>query len=164
MNLVYGDIAEVVMRERPDAVVHAANAVGWMGGWVGKYVRMRGVAESLHYATKGRLEPVVKRECRRVQARPGDVVVTTSVPPLPEHCLVLHAVTMMRPGQRAEFKAVARCLVSLRHVVEEQEIRHMVMPLLGTGTGRLPREVVYAALSEWENTLPRETLVQVVTL
>jgi len=115
-----GDIAEVALDARPDAIVYAANARGWMGGRLGKQIRLRGTAESLHYAMQGRVEALVKREFRETKVGLGEVVVTPFAPPLPGNCLLLHALTMMRPGQRTELATVERCLASLRQVIEAQ--------------------------------------------
>lgn len=52
MKLVKANITKVVA----DVIVNAANAWVYMGGWLGRYVLLPGVAESIHYETKGVVE------------------------------------------------------------------------------------------------------------
>ncbi|WP_067936672.1 macro domain-containing protein [Alicyclobacillus kakegawensis] len=126
-----GDITKI----RADAIVNAANAKGYMGGWLGKYIRLRGVAESIHYATSGAVEKEAKRVVRANPPGLGDVYVAGA------HGLpatwVLHAVTILKPGSRSSIEVVERCVDNIRDVCHSLRIRTVAVLLLGTGTGRV---------------------------
>jgi O-acetyl-ADP-ribose deacetylase (regulator of RNase III) len=126
-----GDITKI----RADAIVNAANARGYMGGLIGRYIRLRGVAESIHYATSGAVEKEAKRVVRAHPPGLGDVYVT-GAHGLPAEW-VLHAVTMLKPGSRSSIEVVARCVENIIDSCRSLGVRTVAVPLLGTGTGRV---------------------------
>lgn len=69
VRYVAGDITTI----QADVIVNAANAKGYMGGWLGKYVRLRGVAGSIHYVTSGAVEREAKRVVRAYPPGADDV-------------------------------------------------------------------------------------------
>lgn len=125
------DIANV----EADVIVNAANTKGYMGGWLGRYVRLRGVAESLNYATRGAIEKEARSRIRGLKFGLGDVYVTDAYN-LPAHKIV-HAVTMIRPGMRSNIEVVRKCLDSVVTMCREVGAQTVAIPLLGTGTGRV---------------------------
>lgn len=131
VHYVAGDITTT----HADVLVNAANARGYMGGWLGKYVRLRGVAESIHYATAGAVEREAKRVVRECPPGIGDVY-TTGAYHLPA-TWVVHAVTMLRPGSRSTLEIVGRCVQNVLDACRSLDARAVVLPLLGTGTGRV---------------------------
>lgn len=136
------NIAEVTA----DIIVNAANAVGYMGGWLGKHVRLRGVAESIHYATKGAVEKEARMIVQRDRPGLGEVYVTGAYN-LPAHWIV-HAVTMMKPGSRSNIEAVGRCvdnIIGISHVLGAKTV---AIPLLGTGVGGVEKAQVEAVFRE----------------
>lgn len=61
--------------------MNAANAKSYMGGWLGKHVRLPGVTESIHYATAGAVEREAKRVVRKHPPGVGDVYITDAYNP-----------------------------------------------------------------------------------
>lgn len=136
MRFESGDISIV----KADAIVNAANAVGYMGGWLGKHVRLRGVAESLHYATRGAIEQEARTVARKNKPSPGDVYITSA------HALratwVLHAVTMRKPGSRSSIEVIELCVDNIINECLRLGVHSLALPLLGTGTGRVNKQSV----------------------
>ena len=126
-----------------DAIVNAANGKGWMGGFLGRYMKFRGVAESIHFASKGQIENEAKGFVywSHPKPRPGDVYIT-GAGPLPAKC-VIHAVTVDRPGSRSDIQVVAKCLENIVRLARQRHIRSLAIPLLGTGTGKLSKIEVW---------------------
>ena len=135
---IVGDITEI----KADAVVSAANAKGYMGGWLGRYVRLRGVAESIHYVTRGAVATEAKQVVRRHRPGLGDVYVTRAYNLSADW--VIHAVTMLRPGLRSNLTVVERCIENVLSASETLGVHVIAVPLLGTGTGRVPISEVEA--------------------
>lgn len=136
VKVIYGDISN----QHVDVIVNAANGIGYMGGFIGKHIKLKGVAESLHYATKGEMEKEVKNMLRVLQPNPGDVYLTTSCR-LPA-MFVFHAVTMPKPRRRTTLQIVEKCLYSIIEKARELQIKSIAIPLLGAGTGRVPASQV----------------------
>ncbi|MVP02108.1 macro domain-containing protein [Paenibacillus lutrae] len=124
-----------------DVIVCAANGQGWMGGWLGKYIKMAGVAEALHYKTSGKIEKLSMQEAKRIQVIPGDVFITPCEEPLKAK-YIFHAVTMKKPGQRSDLQYITECIKNIIRLAHKNELRSITIPLLGCGTGRLNEEDV----------------------
>jgi len=45
MKVFKGDISDA----EAEIIVNAANRIGFMGGWIGRIYKTKGVAESIHY-------------------------------------------------------------------------------------------------------------------
>lgn len=118
-----------------EVVVNAANGKGWMGGWIGKHWRLRGVAESLHFFTGGQIEQLAKKQARRLKPKPGDVFSTHPI--MRFRSVVFHAVTMAKPGQRSKLEWVDACLGRIMEMCHEEGYKSITIPLLGCGTGKL---------------------------
>ena len=131
VRYVTGDITTI----QADVIVNAANAKGYMGGWLGRYVRLRGVAESLHYVTSGAVEREAKQVVRAYPPGLGDAYITGAYN-LPAKWVV-HAVTMMRPGSRSNLEIVGRCVENVLTACRSLNADTVALPLLGTGTGSL---------------------------
>lgn len=136
MRIVSGDIVQA----EADVIVNAANGTGYMGGWLGKYIRFRGVTESIHYATKGEVEQLAKNMATLLKPQPGDVFFTLACQ-LPAK-YIYHAVTMSFPGMHSDLTVVEKCLARIVNSASLHRIQTIAIPPLGTGTGGLPmREV-----------------------
>lgn len=122
-----------------DAIVNAANATGYMGGLLGRFIQFRGVAETIHFITKGEVEKESKRYLKRNKLTEGNVFVTSGgqlgKP-------ILHAITMNKPGKDSHLSIVENCLKNLIRTVNGLGIQKVAIPYLGTGTGRLDVEEV----------------------
>lgn len=141
MEIVYGDICTFAC----DAVVNASNGIGFMGGKAGIRRRRPGVAESIHYATKGLVEREAKHVCRAHSTlgyKPGSVFVTQSHGLNCRH--VIHAVTMRFPGTYSSLKTVKALLPKVLEQARALGVRSLAIPLLGTGTGHVDPNKVLA--------------------
>jgi len=121
-----------------DIVVNAANGIGWMGGILGRFIKLSGVAESIHYATKGNVEREVRRQHRF--SRPGDVFFTQGYGI--GKIGIIHAVTMQLPGWWTKEKTVRTLLPKIMQLAKEKGAKSIAMPYLGCGTGHLKQERV----------------------
>lgn len=61
----YKIINQDITRVKADILVNESNGIGFMGGLIGKYIKTKGVAEAIHYATKGAVEKEAKRACKK---------------------------------------------------------------------------------------------------
>lgn len=127
-----------------DAIVNASNGVGYMGGKAGITKRKRGVAESIHYVSKGAVELLAKEKCRAKSIfgyAPGDIFVTDA--PNLDTQNIIHAVTMRFPGSKAKIKTIENLVPKIVKIAEDNSYKIVAVPLLGTGTGRLkPSDVL----------------------
>lgn len=128
-----------------DAIVNASNGIGYMGGQKGIESRKKGVAESLHYISKGAIEPLAKSECKK-HSRFGYASGNIFITPAPNlHCkYIIHAVTMRLPGSKSKIKIIPKLLQAIIRYSEENHFDSVAIPLLGTGTGRLRYDDVIA--------------------
>lgn len=133
-----------------DAIVNASNGIGYMGGKAGTEQRKKGVAESLHYISKGEIEPLAKAECKKHSLfgyAPGNVF-STPAPNL--NCkMILHAVTMRFPGSKCKIKTIEKLVPKILTISEQNNFKSVAIPLLGTGTGRLNLDDVLEVYTEY---------------
>lgn len=139
MEIIYGDICQVEC----DAIVNASNGIGYMGGKAGLRKRLPGVAESIHYITKGQVEEEAKAVTRSISAlgvAPGNVFVTSAPGLKCSH--IIHAVTMRLPGTLSRMGTVVELLPKILEQARQLGAATIAIPLLGTGTGHLSQEKV----------------------
>ncbi|MBE7114473.1 hypothetical protein FT641_18360 [Bacillus paranthracis] len=142
-----------------DLLVNAANSKGWMGGMLGRFISMRGVAETIHYADPS-IEKAAKKEARKRGVSCGDVFLT-SAGSLGFPSGLLHAVTVEKPGQTSTIGIVEMCLENIVRFCEEEGVKTVALPLLGTGTGKVKADEV---LRVYESKLEKsEVLFYIVT-
>lgn len=131
ITFVKDDIACV----EADVIVNAANGIGFMGGFIGRFFKLKGVAESLHYHSKGKIERLAKKEVKKKKPKKGEVYVT------PAESLkakwIFHAVTMKRPGTWSYIETVETCLQNIIMEAKRLDVKTIAIPGLGTGTGGL---------------------------
>lgn len=154
---IKGDLPYV----KGDLLVNAANGRGWMGGYIGRFVRLNGVAQSIHYADPS-IEKTTKRLFKNNKVHSGDVVHTQSGK-LEFPNGILHAITMNKPGQKSSIDIIEQCLENILAYCNKHNIETVVMPLLGTGTGRVNKSSVltlYKKKLERSNTLFKVVLTQ----
>lgn len=129
-----------LFENKAQCFVNPANAIGWMGGWLGKTFRSSGIAEAIQYETKGTVEKEAKRHCRRKMVRRGDLFVTTASPLPYEN--IIHLVTVQFPGWRSSQKVVESCVKKLVCYCEENQVKDCVLTGIGTGVGGVNHEFV----------------------
>ncbi|MDC0764277.1 macro domain-containing protein [Brevibacillus sp. AG] len=146
MKVIQGDITQV----QADIIVSAANGIGYMGGWTGRYYRLKGVAESIHFVSKGIVEKEAKIACKKKKWLPrilcgykaGEVYVTGAGNLSAKW--IIHAVTMPYPGMKTNIVTVKDLLPVILRESKRLGATSIALPLLGTGTGGLAKENVLA--------------------
>lgn len=150
--LVEGDITEI----SADIIVNASNGIGYMGGVIGRVIKLKGVAESINYATKGMVEREAKKACKKNKHLPrvfcgykaGEIFVTGAGDLKAKY--IIHAVTMVLPGMTTSIEVIKTLLHKI--VVKAKSL---VIPILGVGTGGLEKgevlRVYYELFNEVKN-------------
>ncbi|RKJ75248.1 Appr-1-p processing protein [Butyricicoccus sp. 1XD8-22] len=151
-------ISDDIVRVQAELIVNAANAQGYMGGWIGKYLHLKGVAESIHYVDPS-IEKQTKHICKTQDLNPGDIF-HTNAGILPFSKGIIHAITMNKPGQRSSIDVIEKCLQNIAIYCQENKINTVAIPLLGCGTGRLPKDDVYSLYEKYLS--PQEIVYLVV--
>jgi len=106
---VYGDVVDI----EAEVLVNPSNAKGYMGGLIGRFFLMKGVAESIHYS-----DP---RVSKTNTFRCGDVF-HTGAGKLDFPKGILHAITMMNPGQASSIEIVKEYLFNLLRYCDTNNI------------------------------------------
>lgn len=123
-----------------DAIVNASNGIGYMGGLLGRFIRLEGVAESLHYVSKGKIEKEAKQVVKTMIIQPGTVFDTSAGGLKAKR--IFHAVTMNKPGQKSSLDIVEKCLKEIINYSHCFQFQTVSIPALGTGTGRVSKKEV----------------------
>ena len=151
-KIVKGDITDFEV----DVIINASNGIGYMGGFIGKYKKLNGVAESIHYKTKGIVEKEAKTACNykcfliwRVSGgiRAREIFVTSAGGLRAKY--IIHAVTMAYPGMITNIEVIKELLPKICEKVRELKAKTIAIPLLGTGTGRVTKEDVLKLYNEF---------------
>ena len=128
-----------------EVMVNAANGIGWFGGKECTKKLMRGISESMQYATNGKIEIAAKEEIKRrrfpqniIGITPGNYYITDGCG-LPCN-QVFHAVTMRLPGSHSNKKIVAKCLCNLKKYALHSGFYDIALPYLGCGIGGIDKE------------------------
>ena len=117
-----------------DAIVNPANSRGIMGGGVAGVIRRFGGEEIEREAVSRAPVPV------------GEAVLTTAGK-LPFKG-VIHAPTMEEPAMRTTEEKVRRATRAALRVADENRFRSVAFPGMGTGVGRVPKDVAARAMVE----------------
>lgn len=128
-----------------DIVVNAANGIGWMGGILGRVHKFHGIAESIHYTTKGQVEKEIRKKGRIYC--PGEVFFTQGYGI--GKIGILHAVTMLLPGCLARKKMIRKLCPKILEMARQKNAKSIALPYLGCGTGRLKPEEVKEIYEEY---------------
>ncbi len=139
MKIIYGDICETTC----DAIVNASNGIGFMGGKAGIRKKLKGVAETIHFNTGGKVEQEAKKICRAHSVwgyAPGKVFVTGAANLNSKY--IIHAVTMWYPGTFSTLSTVKKLLPAILEQARLLGVHSVALPLLGTGTGGVSEKKV----------------------
>ena len=131
IEVVKGDITEM----KVEAIVNPANSYLFMGGGVAGVIRRKGGKE-------------IEEEARKFAPLEVGKAVVTSAGKLP--CkFVIHAPTMQRPAERINVENVRRAMRGILKCAEENEIKEVAVPGLGTGVGGVsPEEAARVMVEE----------------
>lgn len=146
MQFINGNICEI----NCDAIVNDANDIGYMGGLIGIFIKRKGVAENIHYITKGKVSKDAKKYCITKKAPFGlkacEVFVTNAYE-LP--CkYIIHAVTMHYPGTKSNLITIDILIDKIVDIARKNKYKSIAIPLLGTGTGELDKNEVRSLYKE----------------
>jgi O-acetyl-ADP-ribose deacetylase (regulator of RNase III) len=141
-------INEDIAMAEVDLLINASNGIGWMGGKDGIKTRLKGVAESIHFVSKGEVEKLAKTYCKKHSffgLKPTSTFVTDA--PNLNAKSILHCVTMRYPGSKAQYETVVVLVDKLLQMLDEQnesdiKIETIAIPFLGCGTGGVDKELV----------------------
>ncbi|MNL90959.1 RNase III inhibitor [compost metagenome] len=136
-----GDILEMDQ----EVIVNASNGKGYMGGFLGRYIRFKGVAEAINYKTKGVVEKEAKKAANGVGV--GSVFVTTAGNLKAKY--IFHAVTMASPGGTSKYETIDKLMENIVVKARELGVKTIAVPLLGTGIGGLSKARVYSRMSSY---------------
>ena len=131
-----GDVTKV----ESELLINASNGKGWMGGLIGRLVKLHGVAESIHY-TDHSIEKEAKKHCKENAPRVGEVFQTDSGKlGFPKG--ILHAVTVKNKGLWSNEHIVRDCIFRISDYCIKNSIKTASLPILGAGTGRVKHDAV----------------------
>lgn len=132
-----------------DIIINASNGIGWMGGKDGIKTKLKGVAESLHYASKGEIEKLSKSYCKKHSLfglKPTSIFITQA--PNLNAKSIMHCVTMRHPGSKTKFAIIETLVDKILETLDKCEkikpnaIKTIAIPFLGCGTGGVDKELV----------------------
>lgn len=132
-----------------DIVVNAANGIGWMGGILSRVHKFYGIAESINYATGGKVEKEIRKHYRI--RFPGEVFFTHGYGI--GRIGILHAVTMLLPGWWARKETVRRLCPKILEMARQKGAKSIALPYLGCGAGHLKPEAVKRIYEEYFGTV-----------
>lgn len=143
-SIVKIDITEI----KADIIVNASNGIGYMGGIIGKFIKCKGVAETIHYKTKGTVEKEAKKAAKTSKYLPrflcghrqGEVFITGAGNLHAAH--IIHAVTMRFPGMTTNMDVIKVLLPQIVSEAYKLKAKSLAIPLLGTGTGKIEKDKV----------------------
>ena len=148
-----------------DLIINASNGIGWMGGKQGIKTKLKGVAESIHFASKGEVEKLAKSYCRKHNIfglKPTSTFITEA--PNLKAKNIMHCVTMRYPGSKAKFKTIEfliNKMIAMLDIVNKQNtiINTIAIPFLGCGTGGIDKELVRKLYEEKFQDRPETFLI-----
>lgn len=143
MVIVKDDIACI----NADIIVNASNAIGYMGGIIGRFIKLNGVAQSIHYKTKGKVEKEAKKASKERRYKPGDIFVTGAGEL--KAAYIIHAVTMSHPGTTTNIEVVKELLPKILSKAYELKAKSIAIPLLGAGVGKVSKDEVLKKYEEF---------------
>lgn len=128
INVQIGDITKV---QNTRYICNSANGRGPLGAGVAGAIRRAGGLEIQNEAVS---------ICASTNVQPGDVYIT-GAGKLP-YTGVIHLCTMKEPGSQSNLKVVQKCLNSLIEFCNEEGVKLVALPALGTGIGGINKNQV----------------------
>lgn len=130
ISVVQGSLLEVQV----DAIVNPANSLGLMGGGVAGVIKRFGGEE-------------IEKEAVSKAPIPVGSAVLTSAGKLPFKG-VIHAPTMEEPAMETTEEKVRKAIRAVLELADRMGFESIAMPGMGTGVGRLPKDVSARAMIE----------------
>lgn len=117
-----------------DAIVNPANSYGYMGGGVAGAIKKLG-------GTEIEIEAV---SCAPIPI--GHAVLTTAGNLKAKH--VIHSPTMEQPAALTDLSNIKEATIAALECAEENDLKRIAIPGLGTGIGGVPKEKAATAILE----------------
>lgn len=130
ITIKQADITELEV----DAIVNAANSYGYMGGGVAGAIKRKGGQEIEMEAVSFAPIPI------------GHAVITTAGKLPCRH--VIHAPTMEQPAQKIDVGNVKEAAKAALECADENNLKVIAIPGMGTGVGGVPKDKAAAAMLE----------------
>ena len=144
IEVLLGSLLDV----KVDAIVNPANSYGFMGGGVAGVIKRAGGEEIEKEAVKKAPIPV------------GSALLTTAGK-LPFKGII-HAPTMEEPAMETTEEKVRKAVRASLELAENMAFESIAMPGMGTGVGRLPKDVACRAMVEEIKAFKGKNLKRVV--
>jgi O-acetyl-ADP-ribose deacetylase (regulator of RNase III) len=144
IEVIHGSILEV----RADAIVNPANSLGLMGGGVAGVIKRYGGEQ-------------IEREAMSKAPIPVGSAVLTKAGKLP-FLGVIHAPTMEDPAMETTEEKVRLAVRSAIALADREGFKTLAMPGMGTGVGRLPKDVAAKSMMEEIRSFKANSLKKVI--
>ncbi|QID34198.1 macro domain-containing protein [Hydrogenobacter sp. T-8] len=144
ISVVQGSLLEV----QADAIVNPANSLGLMGGGVAGVIKRFGGEQ-------------IEKEAVSKAPIPVGSAVLTSAGKLPFKG-VIHAPTMEEPAMETTEEKVRKAVRAVLELADNMGFESIAMPGMGTGVGRLPKDVSARAMIEEVRNFQPKNLKRVI--
>ncbi len=144
IEVLLGSLLDV----KVDAIVNPANSYGYMGGGVAGVIKRAGG------------EDIEKEAIKKAPIPVGSAIITTAGR-LPFKG-VIHAPTMEEPAMETTEEKVRKAVRASLELADKLGFESIAMPGMGTGVGRLPKDVAARAMIEEIKAFEAKSLKRVV--
>ncbi len=144
IQVVHGSLLEI----RAQAIVNPANSLGYMGGGVAGVIKRFGGEE------------IEKEAVGKAPIPVGSAVLTTAGK-LPFKG-VIHAPTMEEPAMATTPEKVRRAVRASLELADREGFEVIAMPGMGTGVGRLPKDIAARVMVEEIRSFNAKNLKRVI--
>ncbi|MDP7180789.1 MAG: macro domain-containing protein [Candidatus Woesearchaeota archaeon] len=117
-----------------DAIVNPANSYGYMGGGVAGAIKKEGGME------------IEKEATSKAPIMMGFAVITTAGKLKAKH--IIHAPTMEQPASLTTIDNIKEAVKAALECAEENNLKKIAMPGMGTGVGEVPKDEAAKAIIE----------------
>ncbi|RMH04668.1 MAG: macro domain-containing protein [Aquificota bacterium] len=144
IKVVHGSLLEI----QAQAIVNPANSLGYMGGGVAGVIKRFGGEE------------IEKEAVSKAPIPVGSAVLTTAGK-LPFKG-VIHAPTMEEPAMATTPEKVRRAVRACLELADREGFEVIAMPGMGTGVGRLPKDIAARVMVEEIRSFNAKNLKRVI--
>lgn len=144
IEVLQGSLIEV----KADAIVNPANSLGLMGGGVAGVIKRYGGEE-------------IEREAVSKAPIPVGSAVLTTAGRLP-YKGIIHAPTMEEPAMETTQEKVRKAVRASLELADQMGFEVVAMPGMGTGVGRLPKDLSAKAMIEEIKSFKAKNLKKVI--
>jgi len=146
ITIKQGDITELAI----DAIVNAANSYGYMGGGVAGAIKRIGGQEIETEAVSKAPIPI------------GEAIITSAGNLKCKH--VIHSPTMEQPASLIDINNVKEATRAALECADENNLKTIAIPGMGTGVGGVPRDKAAKAMLETIINFNEKSLQEVILI